>query len=772
MTHPKRHPRTLDAGHGSVAVLGGFARRVGRGVAGVLALLVLAGTVLTGAALALSDGRLYEMVSPVYKGGFGAMHIYAVAPDGESVVYYSPGVFAGAPMGVEGSETLTYIARRGTSGWATESLVPPGTLMPDTPNQDMSSTLGAVVAEGYFGPESEIASQESTEMAFLSHAIGSPDTPAAWEVAGRVLETLKKTPLVLPYEGASADLCHLFFENVISTEGLLSGAGKGAHLYELDSGCGGESVALRLVALNNSGKLLSPACSDDVGISGTYAASPKNSEFNAISAGGRVVFFTTGVEECSVQTHQLFVRIGGARTLEVSRPMQPACAEVPCGGATVAAARASADFVGAASDGSKVFFTTSAPLVEGDKDEGEDLYMARIGCPSGEGEACAAEAGNAKVTALVQVSHDAHVGEAAEVQGVVRVAPDGSRVYFVARGVLGEGAGAEGGSPVAGADNLYVYDSASGRVAFIADLCSGPGSSGSAEDARCPGDLSAGAAGRNDSELWLSQGEAQTAGADGAFLVFSSYGQLSADDTDTASDVYRYDAGTGALIRVSIGEEGFDANGNDDSFDASVANGRWGGSVIAQNEMGTRAISEDGSPIVFTTAEPLSPKASNGLANVYEWREVPGRGEGAVSLLSGGSGDQPVNDAAMSPSGRDVIFVTTQGLLPQDTDGAPDIYDARLGDGFPAAPAPRQPCSGDACQGPLTNPAALLVPGSAVQAAGENLPAPPAKAVPATAKKKQKKRSMRKTAAKRARRKGRKARRAARGMVASNGRGR
>ena len=77
----------------------------------------------------------------------------------------------------------------------------------------------------------------------------------------------------------------------------------------------------------------------------------------------------------------------------------------------------------------------------------------------------------------------------------------------------------------------------------------------------------------------------------------------------------------------------------------------------------------------------------------------------------------------ISPSGNDVFFTTTQGLVAQDTDGEPDIYDARLEreSGFPPAPAPVKACAGDACQGPLTNPAPLLVPGSVSQAAGREL---------------------------------------------------
>ena len=48
-------------------------------------------------------------------------------------------------------------------------------------------------------------------------------------------------------------------------------------------------------------------------------------------------------------------------------------------------------------------------------------------------------------------------------------------------------------------------------------------------------------------------------------------------DTDTAKDVYRYDAETGALDRVSGGEADADANGNNDLFDATITTGNRGG---------------------------------------------------------------------------------------------------------------------------------------------------------------------------------------------------
>jgi hypothetical protein len=195
--------------------------------------------------------------------------------------------------------------------------------------------------------------------------------------------------------------------------------------------------------------------------------------------------------------------------------------------------------------------------------------------------------------------------------------------------------------------------------------------------------------------------------------------------------VYRYDAELGVLDRVSVGEAGYHANGNCDNgvkatgCDATFEeNGGLSTALVsARSGLRARAVSEDGSRIVFMTTEPLSPAAVNHVESAYEWHKQPGWGEGRVSLVSSGSDEQRVNDVVITPSGRDIFFTTVQGLLPQDTDGLADVYDARLGgSGFPVPPASRQPCSGDACQGPLTNPAPLLLPGSVTQAPGGNVP--------------------------------------------------
>jgi hypothetical protein len=92
---------------------------------------------------------------------------------------------------------------------------------------------------------------------------------------------------------------------------------------------------------------------------------------------------------------------------------------------------------------------------------------------------------------------------------------------------------------------------------------------------------------------------------------------------------------------------------------------------------------------------------------VYEWEN------GTVYPIS--SGKSPENSYFLdsSENGDDVFFATAEGLVPGDTDGAYDVYDARVphpGDNPPPAAVP---CEGSVCQGPSDVPAALTPPASA-----------------------------------------------------------
>jgi hypothetical protein len=71
-----------------------------------------------------------------------------------------------------------------------------------------------------------------------------------------------------------------------------------------------------------------------------------------------------------------------------------------------------------------------------------------------------------------------------------------------------------------------------------------------------------------------------------------------------------------------------------------------------------------------------------------------------------------------------VFFRTRQQLVPQDQDTHYDLYDARVGGGFPAAPPPPTPCLGDACK-PAATPAPAVPLVATISFSGPGNPTPP-----------------------------------------------
>jgi hypothetical protein len=127
-------------------------------------------------------------------------------------------------------------------------------------------------------------------------------------------------------------------------------------------------------------------------------------------------------------------------------------------------------------------------------------------------------------------------------------------------------------------------------------------------------------------------------------------------------------------------------------------------------------MSSDGSRIFFDSPDPLvpgvigSPPIPLGLfgalefvTNVYEW-EANGTGSctqpsGCVYVISDGQSTLGSALGSTTPTGNDVFFTTEDQLVPQDTDGYDDIYDARVGGGFAAPPAPAPACaSAESCR--------------------------------------------------------------------------
>ena len=136
-------------------------------------------------ALALPDGRTYEMVSPIYKGGYGANAIDAIAPDGESVAFVSLGAFSGDPS--NNAITNDYISRRVEgAGWSTMPSSVPAAL-PQSGIQDFSTNMEFSLASGYPGLNVRNAYEEGTEYEYLLHRNDTPDTIENFQLVGKPL---------------------------------------------------------------------------------------------------------------------------------------------------------------------------------------------------------------------------------------------------------------------------------------------------------------------------------------------------------------------------------------------------------------------------------------------------------------------------------------------------------------------------------------------------------------------------------------------------------
>jgi hypothetical protein len=113
--------------------------------------------------------------------------------------------------------------------------------------------------------------------------------------------------------------------------------------------------------------------------------------------------------------------------------------------------------------------------------------------------------------------------------------------------------------------------------------------------------------------------------------------------------------------------------------------------------------------VYFETSDRLVDEDANAVQDVYQYED------GQVQLISSGRSDAASVYLDNSPSGDDVFFATREAISPAEDDaGLMDVYDARVGGGFPASPPAAGECSGDSCQAAPSTPPASDVPGSAI----------------------------------------------------------
>jgi hypothetical protein len=130
------------------------------------------------------------------------------------------------------------------------------------------------------------------------------------------------------------------------------------------------------------------------------------------------------------------------------------------------------------------------------------------------------------------------------------------------------------------------------------------------------------------------------------------------------------------------------------------------------------------------------------VSDVYEW-DAYGVGGcprlvGCIALISSGRSAEGASFVDASADGSDAFFLTDGSLVPSDPGGV-DLYDARIGGGFPVPEVPL-PCVADACQ-PIPAPPDDPTPGTALYRSEAN---PPVKVAKAKKQKKKKKHAKKK----------------------------
>jgi hypothetical protein len=602
----------------------------------------------------LPDCRAYELVTPVFKEGFSP--VLSGITDAGRLTFLANGNFANngmAAAGLPGGNT--YLAEREESGWAIKGLPPHG---PEYYTDTSISPFAAAVSSDLGSSLWLMRRGDQTNVVSDLYIRRSDDT---FTRIGSGLDTLDHVGGRT--HRASDDLSHIAF--IVGD----------AAAYEY---FGPDHAHMRRVDVDNADQPLTAACE------APRMGAQFGSAHHVISTDGRVIFV-----QCNDDGGAVFARVNGTTTINVAGSQ---CTRGPSDPGGECTSHSRATFEGASADGTRAYFTTGDQLVDGDTDDTNDLYECDIptGTPVPVGS----------VNQCPDLREVSGAAEGADVQGVTRLSEDGSRAYFVAKGVLASNTDANGVPATTGDDNLYVWtrDAAhpDGETRFLAklDVADGAGANG----------------------LWNSDWTGRLAQAtdDGRYLVFGSYAPLidhgAQADTDSARDIYRYDAQTGAMTRLSINVDGH--GGNEPGANANFTISSEASDKATKRTPRT-AMSDDGESVVFNTTDALAPSDTNGTVDVYLWQE------GRVSLISSGkpSDDQAVHAftnqplgataggislALISPSGHDVYFETTARMVSTDVDTVFDIYDARVDGGFDLSTSPT--CSGDACQSPPSAP--------------------------------------------------------------------
>jgi hypothetical protein len=281
------------------------------------------------------------------------------------------------------------------------------------------------------------------------------------------------------------------------------------------------------------------------------------------------------------------------------------------------------------------------------------------------------------------------------------VSADGSAAYFVSTSALTSKANPNGVKPKAGQPNLYL--SMEGSLRFVGTV-----TTRDVEGEVLVNEIVDGLG------LWARAAKENgrfgrvpaRATPDGTVLLFSSRAPLAGYDSQGHAEIYRYDALNSELNCLSCNPTGAAPVGDATLQEVPHEDGSL--EPLSTYDVVTN-LRGDGRRAFFQSPDALVPRDTDGLQDVYEW-EAEGLGSctrpsGCVSLISSGQSRRSDYLYAVSDSGDDVFFLSSDLLVSFDLEETISIYDARVGGGFPEPAATE--CQGEGCRPGVSVPPVL-----------------------------------------------------------------
>ena len=645
----------------------------------ILAAVIAAWALSASAARAqLPDGRRYELVSPSAKLG---NDVIAESSRTRAAAAEAPGLpmaVAFASLGgfadVRGTGISTeYLAQRtaqpGTSGWTTHAITPAqqsltiaGAAQSLDPlyEGDMSADLTKGVFRAW-SPLTPAANVLEVENLYSRDDLRTPGAGAYRLLtdAAAPLAPIRNSSQRPYLAAASADFRHVLFE---SRQALTLDAVRGnVMLYKADDG------VVRLLApvagCPGGFAAAAPCAVAGAGVSGLHRTARTLSSDGSralvtapVTSTGSVSNGGTGTD--ASQLYELDDRGTPDPADDVTLHVNASELQPP-------ATSQSATFETASTDAERVFFSSAEQLT---RSPGGGLYLWRR------------QAGtNGEHLTLI----------APGALGAIGAAQDGRRVYLVAGSQLVPG------GPAVSEAGIFLWEddgSAAGRLSFV-------------------GGIGFGDASANINAMpWNLVPRVSRVTPDGGALLFEVSdgralaprrvhgscpgGNPNAGSNGRCSELYLYRAEDSTPLApdvrcVSCGPPGTVTEAN------ALVNVRAGAGASQVTWHLSRALSADGRRVFFSTAAALAPGDANGRVDAYEYDAD----SDAAHLLSSGTDTADAYFLDASASGDDVFLLTRERLSGWDTDEAYDVYDARVGGGFPDPPAPAPPCVADGCHG-------------------------------------------------------------------------